>query len=65
MEVYRVVTARSEEELSKKVSALMKEGWKCLGGMVSYMELHRIYAQTMVKEEKQPASSRKKASDKE
>ena len=55
---YKVVTARSEEELSQKVTELLRDGWTCNGGMVSYMELHRIYAQAMLKEEPSPRKTK-------
>ena len=63
---YKVVTARSEEELSQKVTELLREGWTCNGGLVSYMELHRIYAQAMVKEDVPVASAttKKKSGEK-
>ena len=51
MKEYKVVNSAQVENLSNKVSALLNEGWECVGGVV--VSVSSIYFQTLVREIKE------------
>lgn len=51
MKEYKVVSSAQVENLSKKVSSFLNEGWECVGGVV--VSASSFYFQTLVRDIKE------------
>ena len=50
MTEYKVIEERSREALEKRVNTLLKDGWRCLGGVATFFKSpFGYYLQAMVK----------------